>query len=144
MSNTCANCKFHHRTDHEGLGKCQRFPPISLYQGSAQTVAFVQPTMLPDDYCAEHQLKEPSKEEKEYDEPEFVKQMAALKRQSNEFSACHSLVQAYNQLPPVVDDDYPRYRHYYEQKLRQFVKELYNNRGVDYFLETIPELRHHR
>lgn len=44
-----------------------------------------------------------------------------LKPQSDEFDALAKLIKAYNNLPAVVDDDYPEMRHYYEGALKTFI-----------------------
>lgn len=50
-----------------------------------------------------------------------------LKLQNDEFDALDDLIKIYNSLPAVVDDDYPRMRHYYESALKDFFKACKNN-----------------
>jgi hypothetical protein len=47
--------------------------------------------------------------------------------QSNEFDRLNALIKAYNNLPAVVDDDYPRMRHYYENALKTFLQACSDN-----------------
>lgn len=46
----------------------------------------------------------------------------AIESQANEFKALAELTTAHRNLPPIVDDDYPEYRHYYERALDAFLK----------------------
>lgn len=54
-----------------------------------------------------------------------------IELQNAEFTALDDLIQQWNRLrlTPVVDDDYPEMRHYYESSLRSFVRALNENRG---------------
>lgn len=52
---------------------------------------------------------------------------AQLKLQSDEFDAVSELARAYNNLPPVVDDDYPEMRHYYESAMRTLIDRIRKN-----------------
>lgn len=51
-----------------------------------------------------------------------------IRRQGAEFDAMAKLAKAYARLPPIVDDDYPEMRHYYESAMQQFAKALRLNR----------------
>lgn len=44
-----------------------------------------------------------------------------LTKQKNEFDALVRLAKSYDAMPPIVDDDYPEYRHYYERELHAFL-----------------------
>jgi hypothetical protein len=72
------------------------------------------------------QSAEPFEEAKE--EP---KQGLLLQRQSNEFTALSNLAIAYQQMPVVVDDDYPAGRHKYEGALYDFLEAVFRNRRAD-------------
>lgn len=50
-----------------------------------------------------------------------------MKAQSDEFDALDLLIKAYHAMPPIVDDDYPEMRHYYEGRMRNFIEALKNN-----------------
>lgn len=45
----------------------------------------------------------------------------AMQPQIAEFEALNNLIKAYNNLPAIVDDDYPEMRHYYESNLKAFL-----------------------
>lgn len=47
--------------------------------------------------------------------------------QAEEFNRLHLLCRALNNLPPVVDDDYPEMRHHYERELEKFIVALRDN-----------------
>jgi hypothetical protein len=49
--------------------------------------------------------------------------------QNAEFAALRNLSKAYSNLcqTPIVDDDYPEMRHYYESNLRSFIQALKDN-----------------
>ena len=47
-----------------------------------------------------------------------------MKPQSDEFEALCNLWKAYDAMPPIVDDDYPEMRHYYERAIREFVEKI--------------------
>jgi len=51
--------------------------------------------------------------------------------QNAEFDAMDALIKSYKRCvdTPVVDDDYPEMRHYYESSLKDFIDALKNNRG---------------
>lgn len=51
----------------------------------------------------------------------------AFAAQSAEFDALNTLWNAYRSMPPIVDDDYPEMRHYYERAMRQFVEAITAN-----------------
>ncbi|QDJ96265.1 hypothetical protein Xoosp13_78 [Xanthomonas phage Xoo-sp13] len=51
----------------------------------------------------------------------------AIKRQRNEFDAVLDLVNAYNSLAPIVDDDYPETRYRYEMALGGLVEAMKAN-----------------
>jgi NTP pyrophosphatase (non-canonical NTP hydrolase) len=50
-----------------------------------------------------------------------------METQSAEFDALCNLWKAYSALPPIVDDDYPEMRHYYERAMRELVEALIAN-----------------
>lgn len=60
--------------------------------------------------------------------------MKRLELQNAEFDALRALGEKFRNLErtPVVDDDYPEVRHYYESALRAFVAALKANRGDNY------------
>jgi len=58
---------------------------------------------------------------------EIIKQMQTKK---DEFDALIKLFKAYNNLPAIVDDDYPKMRHYYESSLYNFITTLKNNKRI--------------
>lgn len=45
-----------------------------------------------------------------------------MQLQTDEFDTLARLIQRYKNLPPVVDDDYPEARHYYDSALRDFLE----------------------
>jgi hypothetical protein len=47
--------------------------------------------------------------------------------QKREFDALDLVVAALKALPAIVDDDYPRYRHYYDRALDTFLRAAYDN-----------------
>lgn len=55
-----------------------------------------------------------------------------IKLQNAEFDALEKLIKAYDTLckVPVVDNDYPEVRHYYESALRNFIDALKANRTL--------------
>jgi len=55
--------------------------------------------------------------------------ISALERQNKEFDALTRLSEAWRVLRsvPVVDDDYPAYRHKYESALKDFIDALREN-----------------
>jgi hypothetical protein len=53
--------------------------------------------------------------------------MDKIQRQTDEFDAVKALMRAYNNLPPIVDDDYPEMRHYYESALFQLIRAIRAN-----------------
>lgn len=61
--------------------------------------------------------------------------MDRLALQNTEFDALTHLVEQWRKLrmTPVVDDDYPEMRHYYESALRTFRDALKANRGQDWW-----------
>lgn len=58
---------------------------------------------------------------------DLSKMMDSLTRQRDEFDALSKLIVHYNNLPAVVDDDYPEMRHHYESAMKDFVKALRDN-----------------
>jgi hypothetical protein len=54
---------------------------------------------------------------------------ARIDRQNKEFTALNQLVKSWETLKQiaVVDDDYPRFRHYYERDLDLFLKACKEN-----------------
>lgn len=60
---------------------------------------------------------------------DFEKSMANLDRQNIEFDAVNLLAAEWGKLRTVavVDDDYPRMRHYYESALKTFIAALETN-----------------
>lgn len=44
-----------------------------------------------------------------------------MQLQTEEFDALDELIKRYNALPAIVDDDYPRMRHYYEGAAQVFL-----------------------
>lgn len=44
-----------------------------------------------------------------------------MRFQKEEFDAVVKLCRAYNNLPLIVDDDYPEMRHYYEREVRNII-----------------------
>ena len=70
---------------------------------------------------------------------EHTELMARLELQNKEFDALRDLTKKFDALceTPVVDDDYPEMRHYYESALRSFLSALKNNR-TKLYLESIP------
>ncbi len=55
--------------------------------------------------------------------------MSGIDRQNKEFDALTKLADCWSILRtvPVVDDDYPEYRHYYESALKTFIDALREN-----------------
>ena len=53
--------------------------------------------------------------------------MDRIETQCQEFDKLVLLTKAYNNLPTVVDDDYPRMRHQYEGALKTFIEACKNN-----------------
>lgn len=51
----------------------------------------------------------------------------AMKPQTDEFNALDNLISQYKSLPAIVDDDYPRARHYYESAIKTFLEACKNN-----------------
>lgn len=58
----------------------------------------------------------------------------SLQAQKAEFDALNELTKALKNLPPVVDDDYPKYRDRYEGKLFSFLEAAKANGRLDHFL----------
>jgi|SRR5215472_6546645 len=50
-----------------------------------------------------------------------------MELQGTEFAAARDFVRAYNNLPAVVDDDYPEMRHYYEGAVQRLIEAFTNN-----------------
>ncbi len=50
-----------------------------------------------------------------------------MEKQSAEFDAVTELAKALNNLPAVVDDDYPEMRHFYENALQKLINRLKSN-----------------
>lgn len=65
------------------------------------------------------------------------KDQIALQRA--EFDAFVALKQAFDALPPVVDDDYPAARHRYEGRIRDFLRAAAENRPETY-LQLAPRV----
>ena len=65
-------------------------------------------------------------------------QQKRMDLQNAEFDALRDLIKQFNRLEmtPVVDDDYPEMRHYYESSLREFIRKLKANRGNDIWTQT--------
>lgn len=61
------------------------------------------------------------------DPPMTAIDMTRIELQNAEFDALVALTKAYNNLPPVVDDDYPEMRARYETALRTFMFALEAN-----------------
>jgi NTP pyrophosphatase (non-canonical NTP hydrolase) len=59
----------------------------------------------------------------------------AIALQNAEFDAMRDLIKAYQRCvnTPVVNDDYPEMRHYYDSALMTFTKALKENRGERFF-----------
>lgn len=55
------------------------------------------------------------------------KMLESIKPQSDEFNALDDLIKSYNNLLAIVDDDYPKMRHYYESNLKVFLEACKNN-----------------
>jgi hypothetical protein len=55
--------------------------------------------------------------------------------QNVEFDAMRHLAKAFDRCinTPVVDDDYPEMRYYYESALRRFAQALIANRGKEFY-----------
>ncbi len=53
--------------------------------------------------------------------------MDRMQTQTNEFDSLRRLIRAFNNLPAVVDDDYPQMRHFYESEMRLFIDAIRNN-----------------
>lgn len=53
-----------------------------------------------------------------------------MQTQEDEFDMFVTLMRAYNNLPAIVDDDYPECRHRYEGALQQFIKALKANSRI--------------
>ena len=53
--------------------------------------------------------------------------MKGIGLQSKEFDAVAALAKRYRALPPIVDDDYPEARHYYECAIRNLIDALIAN-----------------
>jgi hypothetical protein len=53
-----------------------------------------------------------------------------LQPQKNEFDKLDILIARYNQLPAIVDDDYPRCCRYYESALKDFLEACKNNKRI--------------
>lgn len=53
--------------------------------------------------------------------------MDRMKTQSEEFAALGLLLKALNRLPPIVDDEYPEMRHYFESALATFIAAMVAN-----------------
>jgi len=53
--------------------------------------------------------------------------MDTFETQRKEFEAVSYLIRCYNQLPPIVDDDYPEMRHYYESAVFALIRALREN-----------------
>lgn len=51
----------------------------------------------------------------------------ALEPQKNEFDRLDDLIKAYQNLPAIVDDDYPLMRGRYEVALKNFIQAIRNN-----------------
>lgn len=58
---------------------------------------------------------------------EMIKQMQP---QKDEFNALDNLIKQYQSLPAIVDNDYPRCRHYYESAIKTFLEACKNNRRI--------------
>lgn len=56
--------------------------------------------------------------------------MDKMQLQRNEFTALTELVKKFDALPPIVDDDYPEARHYYESAMRTFIEAINLNRHL--------------
>jgi hypothetical protein len=54
-----------------------------------------------------------------------------MKTQRAEFDALDKLIKSYDGLPPIVDDDYPEARHYFEGALVEFIAAMYLNKRFD-------------
>lgn len=50
-----------------------------------------------------------------------------IETQRKEFDAVAALAKRYRALPPIVDDDYPEARHYYECAIRELIDALVAN-----------------
>lgn len=59
--------------------------------------------------------------------PDYDKMMKQFAKQREEFDAVVALAKAYNNLPAVVDDDYPEMRHYYESSMQRFIRAIRDN-----------------
>lgn len=55
-----------------------------------------------------------------------------MRTQRSEFEALIDLEEAFKRLPAIVDDDYPERRHNYEGLLRDFIKAVVANRGMQF------------
>lgn len=55
--------------------------------------------------------------------------MDAIAKQNKEFDAVERLLKEWRrlQMTPVVDDDYPEVRHYYESAMRDLIDAIRNN-----------------
>lgn len=51
-----------------------------------------------------------------------------MKTQKNEFDTLAALTACLKRAPQVVDDDYPEWRHEYEERLRIFLRAVKENR----------------
>lgn len=50
-----------------------------------------------------------------------------IANQSKEFDALDALIKAYRNMPPIVDDDYPQMRHYFETRVYEYVEAMIAN-----------------
>ncbi|WP_156435225.1 hypothetical protein [Bradyrhizobium lablabi] len=66
-----------------------------------------------------------------------VLDLARLQAQTDEFDTLAALIKTFNALPAVVDDDYPRARHFYESALRTFIDALEANGRVKRVTGTV-------
>lgn len=62
-----------------------------------------------------------------------------IKNQSDEFNAVHALAQHMRNMPAVVDDDFPSWRHTYEGHLRTLAAALAANKRFEGVFSLLPK-----
>lgn len=103
-----------------------RFCVVEFDSGVAEEYRVVHPS-------AADQIHD-SKYSRPYSEQPFnernVERPDKMQTQKDEFDTLVALMRAYNNMPPIVDDDYPECRHRYEGALQQFIKALKANSRI--------------
>lgn len=54
-----------------------------------------------------------------------------IEKQGKEFDALDALIKAYRNMPPIVDDDYPEMRHYFEGRIYEYIEAMIANGRFD-------------